>query len=242
MTGKKSFILYADLIHTLSKLPDDKAGQLFKLILDYVNDKDPEIEDLLLQIAFEPIKQQLKRDLVSWREYREKQSENGKLGGRPKKTQTQENPKNPSLISETQKSLNVTANVNATVTENVIVNDINKSSNEDTKIFINANNQVLTERFFSDENTEPRNEIMKMLSVSADDLKMWSGKFNSHLIIEAKKHQTLNEWRKHFASWLRIQIEKQTKNTQNGTGKQKPANRQHDYSQYKRPANITGTT
>jgi len=118
----------------------------------------------------------------------------------------------------------------------------NEVEGADTKIFINANNQVLTERFFSDENTEPRNEIMKMLSVSADDLKMWSGKFNSHLIIEAKKHQTLNEWRKHFASWLRIQIEKQTKNTQNGTGKQKPANRQHDYSQYKRPANITGTT
>lgn len=126
MTGKKSFILYADLIHTLSKLPDDKAGQLFKLILDYVNDKDPESEDLLLQIAFEPIKQQLKRDLVSWREYREKQSENGKLGGRPKKTQTQENPKNPSLILESEKSLNVTANVNATVTENVI--DTNTTS------------------------------------------------------------------------------------------------------------------
>ena len=46
----------------VKKLPNDKAGELFKLILSYVNDEQPEVEDMLLEIAFEPIKQQLNRD------------------------------------------------------------------------------------------------------------------------------------------------------------------------------------
>lgn len=110
--GKKSFILYCDLISTVSKLPNEKAGELFKTILEYVNDLNPEPCDLILQIAFEPIKLQLKRDLKTWEEFRKKQAENGKLGGRPK---SKSNPKNPSLILETQKSLNVT--VTDTVTD-----------------------------------------------------------------------------------------------------------------------------
>lgn len=60
---KKSFLLYCDIIHTVTKMPDDKAGQLFKHILDYVNDLNPKTDDLIIQLTFEPIKQQLKRDL-----------------------------------------------------------------------------------------------------------------------------------------------------------------------------------
>lgn len=110
--NKKSFLLYADLLHMVEKLPDEIAGKLFKIILEYVNDKNPITDDILLQIAFEPVKQQLKRDLKRWEDFRHKQSENGKLGGRPKKEETQEKPNNPSLISESQKSLSVNANVN----------------------------------------------------------------------------------------------------------------------------------
>ena len=89
-TGKKSFILYADISDMVSELPDDQAGKLFKIILDYVNDKNPEPTDLLLKIAFNPIKQQLKRDLKKYEQYIEKQRDNGKKGGRPSvKTETQ---------------------------------------------------------------------------------------------------------------------------------------------------------
>lgn len=78
--NKASFILYCDLIHTVSKLPDDVAGKLFKHILEYVNDNDPQTDDVLLQIAFEPIKQQLKRDLKAWEKNLELKSDSGKLG------------------------------------------------------------------------------------------------------------------------------------------------------------------
>lgn len=144
--NKKSFILYADLKHTLAKVPDDVAGRLFKVILEYVNDNNPVIEnDLLLEVLFEPIKQTLKRDLQRWEQFRIKQSENGKKGGRPpkeeipttikptteiidnqtndsKEEESETNPKNPSLLDESQKSLSVSVNVNDNV--NVTANDI----------------------------------------------------------------------------------------------------------------------
>ena len=63
-----------------SKLPDDKAGQLvFKHILSYVNDLDPLSDDLILNIAFEPIKQQLKR-LKAWEVAIRTKNGGGRLG------------------------------------------------------------------------------------------------------------------------------------------------------------------
>jgi hypothetical protein len=82
--GKKSFLLYCDYIHTIEKLTDQQAGKLFKHILQYVNDQDPQLDDLLLDIAFEPIKQQLKRDLKKYEGIVQRNTDNGKKGGRPK--------------------------------------------------------------------------------------------------------------------------------------------------------------
>jgi hypothetical protein len=78
--NKKSFVLYCDLIHTIEKMPNDKAGLLFKHLLRYVNDQNPIIDDLLIEIAFEPIKRQLKRDLESWEESLIKKGDGGALG------------------------------------------------------------------------------------------------------------------------------------------------------------------
>ena len=78
--NKKSFLLYCDLIHTVQKLSDEQAGKLFKHVLEYVNDLNPETEDLLTEVCFEPIKQNLKRDLRKYEEIRKKKSEAGKKG------------------------------------------------------------------------------------------------------------------------------------------------------------------
>lgn len=77
---KKSFILYSDIIHTVEKLTDSDAGQLLKHLLRYVNDQNPETDNSLVEIAFEPIKQQLKRDLVKFEDVKVKRSEAGKAG------------------------------------------------------------------------------------------------------------------------------------------------------------------
>ena len=75
-TNKKSFLLYCDIIHTIEKLSDEQAGKLLKHILRYVNDQDPIAEDVLTEIAFEPIKQNLKRDLIKYEGIRLKNKEN----------------------------------------------------------------------------------------------------------------------------------------------------------------------
>lgn len=73
---KKSFLLYVDLIHTIEKLNDEQTGRLFKHILRYVNDQDPEAQDQFTEVVFEPIKQSLKRDLVKYEGIRERNKEN----------------------------------------------------------------------------------------------------------------------------------------------------------------------
>jgi len=73
---KSSFLLYRDIIHTVRKLPDKDAGELFKHILSYVNDENPTTDNILVDLAFEPIKQSLKRDLVKYETIRAKNKEN----------------------------------------------------------------------------------------------------------------------------------------------------------------------
>ena len=71
---KKSFVLYCDIIHTIEQLTDQQAGHLFKHVLYYVNDLNPDTDNVITKIAFEPIKQQLKRDLVRYEKIRERNS------------------------------------------------------------------------------------------------------------------------------------------------------------------------
>jgi uncharacterized phage protein (TIGR02220 family) len=97
--NKNSFILYTDQRELFTKLPNEKAGELIKHIFSYVCDENPNTDDLLIDLAFSPIKQSLKRDLKKWEKYIEKQVVNGKKGGRPK---TQKNPKNPTVLKKTQ--------------------------------------------------------------------------------------------------------------------------------------------
>lgn len=98
--NKRSFLLYTDVHFTLQKLTDEQAGKLFKHILSYVNDDDPKLDNLILEIAFEPIKQSLKRDLRRYEAICKRNKDNGLKGGRPKKKPRKpsgliNNPNNP---------------------------------------------------------------------------------------------------------------------------------------------------
>jgi ASC-1-like (ASCH) protein len=78
--NKKGFILYADQKELFSQLPDEIAGKLIKHIMAYVNDENPVSDDILINIAFTPIKLQLKRDLVKFEETKASRSVAGKIG------------------------------------------------------------------------------------------------------------------------------------------------------------------
>lgn len=78
---KKTIVIYADYLSTFDKLTDEEAGKLIKHLLRYVNDLNPET-DRITELLFEPIKQQLKRDLIKWEEVKGKRSEAGKEGAK----------------------------------------------------------------------------------------------------------------------------------------------------------------
>jgi hypothetical protein len=91
--GKNKILVYADWINIFDSLTDDEAGRLIKHFFKYVNDQNPQ-SDRLTELLFVPIKTTLKRDLDTYLKTCGKNAENGKLGGRPKKTQNNPNKAN----------------------------------------------------------------------------------------------------------------------------------------------------
>jgi hypothetical protein len=102
---KKGCIIYADLIHTVRKLPKEARADLLMAILEYINGETPIISDILVDLVFEPVRRQIDRDVEKYEDKSRKNSENGKKGGRPRKAnESEENPKNPPLFFESEKS------------------------------------------------------------------------------------------------------------------------------------------
>lgn len=119
--NKKSFILYADMIHVVRKMPKDKAGELLLTILSYVNDENPVVEDLVVDLVFEPIKRQMKRDLVSYESKKEQWSDAGKKSAEAKRIAKEKALTKPTNVK--------TVATKSTVTVNDTVTDINYKGN-----------------------------------------------------------------------------------------------------------------
>ncbi|TYP89459.1 hypothetical protein BC792_12760 [Sphingobacterium allocomposti] len=87
---KKAFVMYADWIATFNLLSDEESGRLIKHIFSYVNDENPEFpkEDRLLAISFEPIKNQLKRDLKKYESKKAQFSVAGKESAKVRRLST----------------------------------------------------------------------------------------------------------------------------------------------------------
>ena len=103
-------------------MPSDKAGDLFKHILAYVNDENPITNDLIIELTFEPIKQQLKRDLDKWEnEIKPQRSQAGRLGGlksgEARRSKLKQNEAN--ALNLKQNEANEAVNVNVSVNDNV---------------------------------------------------------------------------------------------------------------------------
>lgn len=109
-TNKKSVLLYCDLIHTVDSLTDVEAGKLFKHYLRYINDLNPISDDRLTTLLFEPIKQNLKRDLKKWESKSERNSLIAKEGWEKRKNanaseRTKHNAKNADKDTVTVKDI-----------------------------------------------------------------------------------------------------------------------------------------
>lgn len=139
--NKKSFVLYADYIHTARKLPKELQAELFMMILAYVNDENPTTDNLLVEIAFEPIKQSLKRDLKRWEELKNKRSEGGKKGMATRWSKEENDnsliTKDNSLIQDKTEITPVTVSVNVNDSVSVTVSDSELSKDNNNNLSVN---------------------------------------------------------------------------------------------------------
>lgn len=138
--SKKSFVLYSDLISIVKKLvlkdrenKTNYAGELFLHILEYVNSTEPIPINFIIEMAFEPIKLQLKRDLEKYEVVKEKRSQAGKKSAEVKK-QIVINSTNSTLVESVEhSSTNSTVNDTDTVNGNGNVNDNDILLGKETK-------------------------------------------------------------------------------------------------------------
>ena len=121
--SKKSFLLYVDALTVLNELNDEQAGQLFKAITNFQNGtelnpfNDP--SEFGLRMAFLPFKNQFARDAEKYNGIIERNKENGKKGGRPKKENETE--KTQPVFEKPKKAVNVNDNDN--VNDNELLNN-----------------------------------------------------------------------------------------------------------------------
>ena len=219
---KKGFLVYCDLIHTVKLLPDEIAGKLFKHLLAYVNDENPITDNLMVSLAFEPIKQSLKRDLKKWEGKKEGYSNNGKIGNlkrynkdiyekfkndeitldealelaEVRKSSPPDQPRSPTIAKLAVKdsvSVSVNDRVNVNVKDNVIVNDILP-----LKVNPNKVNEVL--KMFDETNFKQKEIIYK---TNKENIRIKLLEFlETESLNDTFVNKPLGNVIKHFFNWL----------------------------------------
>lgn len=108
--------IYRDFIDVAKELDDEERGRLFLAIMQYANGEEVPPLKGAEKIAFVVLRSQIDRDDAAHDEYIEKQRENGKRGGRPKKGKLEnKNPKNPTLKKQNPKNLDIDIDIDTDI-------------------------------------------------------------------------------------------------------------------------------
>ena len=179
---KKSFVLYADQRSIVNMLSDEDAGKLMKHIYSYVNDESPVSESPMVNLAFEPIKLQLKRDLVRYDEKKKKYAEAGRKGGEARASNAKQiqatlsDVKQPQAFQAVNDNVNVTVTVNDTVIQNTepkgslaIASPVKKS----IEVFRDKENIELKRQWDSFNNSLPQATTPQEQAQNRTQIKNW---------------------------------------------------------------------
>ena len=255
---KKSFVLYADLIHTVKKMNREDAGELLLHILKYVNDENPETDNLIVDLTFEPIKQQFKRDLKKWEITLEKRSDAGKASAEARRLAklNQQNSTNSTHVESVQQtSTNPTVNDNVTVTVNDTVTVIPSTIVEGEKEKFDASSDLdlgIKDAFLEYQKPKEKNVAPKKESNHdfADSLKFESPTWMDSVCIQQRKppdkiidkidefilflgsvekeHKSRKEFIDHFVNWVTKNFKENGSKT--GTGNYPPKKQAYEFS------------
>ncbi len=121
MAVKNSFILYTDYYEHLEDLTTQEKGELLEAIFIYQRENRIVELNPVVKMAFKFIKKDLELNAQKWEETRQKRSDYGKLGGRPKKEE--ESKKSISFSEKAKKAVNDNVIVNVNDSVSVIVNE-----------------------------------------------------------------------------------------------------------------------
>lgn len=117
--GKKSFVFYCNWRNTFAELPKDKGYDLLMHILAYVNDEDPQTDDVLIKAVFANMKDQLKADLLRWERKQEQRIAAGKASAESRKRKS-------TTVNDRSNSSTVIVSGNGIVNDNGIINNTKK--------------------------------------------------------------------------------------------------------------------
>lgn len=176
---KTSFILYKDSFEIVKRLSIEQRGHLFTAIFEYERGETIHELDPLTEMAFLTIKQYLDRNRERYNRRCEINAENGKKGGRPKKTERLL--EKPNGFLENQTKANETLNDNDTDcekdigTENAFerehINSVARPSLEEIKAYISENGlRIDAESFFD------YYESVDWVDKSGNQIKDWKAK------------------------------------------------------------------
>lgn len=198
---KKSFTAYCDWIETFNSLPDEKAGQLIKHLLAYVNDEDPKTDDILINAVFAQIKATLKRDLKKWELKREKNRENARKRWDKKNANECER-----IKSDANNAVSVSDSVRDSVIvsskDDVVLNNTNNKKSFDPDGILNV--EEIKKEYLSNSKVleslvnEPKNKLN-----SIDELKNFLNQFCSDLIQEGRNVTSRKDFGKYFLNCIR---------------------------------------
>ena len=103
--SREYFCAFHSYLKSIEPLNDSERGRLFTALLEYsMTGITPEFRGNE-RFIFPTIKEQIDRDVKKYNDFITRQKEKGMLGGRPKTQTNLNNPNNPVVILETQKSL-----------------------------------------------------------------------------------------------------------------------------------------
>lgn len=196
---KKSFVAYADWQSQFNLLSDDEAGRLIKHLFSYVNDESPEFSasDRLLIMAFEPIKNQLKRDLKKYETIKKRRSEAGKKSAEIRaKSVDQESTNLTSDDFVKQEPTNPTVNdiVNGTDTVNVNGTDTVTVTDNDLKGLLGAEAQKKSKADFEQDKIPKKPDKVEKEKSSAEKEKFGKPEFRQALIDAGVEEQHADDW------------------------------------------------
>ena len=189
MKEKQSFVFYRDWSDVISKFDASVQLEIYQSIIEYAFDEKTIEMQPTTMIAFGFIKPQIDRDTKKYNAIIERNRENGKYGGRPKK------PKKPNGIFGNPKNL-----------DNDNDNDNDNESENDLKELSPDSELKKTEEVFSiiDQDKDWKNRVIKYHKLKSEiQLDSFVDTFYSKLKSEGINYKSVSDTKKHFSSWLK---------------------------------------